>query len=82
MKVDLQKIKRLRIENNLSLEDMAAYLGYKTATGYYYAESGRCKFKPHHIPMIANKFEIPMEQLFCEDEFAKMAKDEQSASTA
>lgn len=73
MKVNLVKIKELRTSNNISLEEMAIYLGYKTASGYYYAESGRCKFKPDHIPMIAQKFDIPMQKLFFEDNIADSA---------
>ena len=73
MEIDLVKIKKLRKGKKISLEEMAIYLGYKTATGYYYAESGRCKFKPTHIPMLAEKLEVAMNDLFLSDGFAKMA---------
>lgn len=73
MKLDLNNIKQLRKQKKISLEEMAIYLGYKTATGYFYAESGRCKFKPNHIPMIAEKLEVEMESLFSSLPFTKMA---------
>jgi len=74
MELDLKKIKDLRIGEKIPLKEMAAYLGYETPTGYYYAESGRCNFKPHHIPMLATKFNIPMDDLFLGREIAKLAK--------
>ncbi|HJV46604.1 MAG TPA: helix-turn-helix transcriptional regulator [Bacillota bacterium] len=76
MELNLEKIKQLRINNNLSMEDMAIYLGYRTATGYYYAESGRCKFKPNHIPLIAIKFNIGMNELYSDNNFAETANTE------
>lgn len=82
MRLDLAKIKELRIKNKISLKEMASLLGYETPTGYYYAESGRCKFKPNHIPLIAQKFQIPMEGLFLEEGLAKLAKDPKEISTA
>jgi transcriptional regulator with XRE-family HTH domain len=64
LKLNLNNIKQLRKKKKIPLEKMAIYLGYKTATGYFYAESGRCKFKPDHIPMIAEKLEVEIESLF------------------
>jgi transcriptional regulator with XRE-family HTH domain len=82
MQLNLKKIKELRTKRKISLEEMAHYLGYKTATGYFYAETGRCNFKPDHIPMIASKFDVPMESLFFENNIAKTANDEQAATSA
>lgn len=67
MKVNLDRIKQLRLQNRLSLTEMAHYLGYKTANGYFYTETGRCNFKPEHIPLIARRFDVPIIDLFFEE---------------
>lgn len=74
MDLDLEKIKMLRKQKKLSLKNMALELGYETPTGYFYAESGRCNFKPNHLPLMSKKLGVPMEELFLSTEVAKMAK--------
>jgi len=58
MKIDIEKIKRLRIENKISLDKMAVALGYKSPTGYYYLEKGRCAVNAVQLPIIAKMLGI------------------------
>nr|BDD46662.1 hypothetical protein 5 [Bacillales bacterium] len=73
-KVDLLKVKRLRKQKNISLEEMAKKLGYESANGYYYLENGRGKFPAEKLILVADILDVPIEQLFFEDKIAKMAK--------
>lgn len=74
MQLDLELIRQRRKDKKITLEKMATSLGYKSATGYYYVESGRCNFKPNHIPIIAEKLELGIDELFSSSNIAKMAK--------
>lgn len=73
IKVDLEKIKRLRKEANISLEKMSELLGYDSPNGYYYLETGRIKFPADKLAIVANALKIPIDQLFFDDKVAKMA---------
>lgn len=68
MRVDVAKIRQLRLEHHFTLEHMAELLGYQHASSYHRAEVGVRQFKPHHIAMIALHFSVPMESLFLSEE--------------
>jgi DNA-binding XRE family transcriptional regulator len=72
-KVNLKKIKQLRKEKSISLDEMARILGYESPNGYYYLEVGRGKFPAETLAQVASIFKVPIEQLFFEVEIAKMA---------
>ncbi|MGF9965357.1 helix-turn-helix transcriptional regulator [Bacillus rhizoplanae] len=73
-KVDLEKIKCLRKELDFSVEEMSKRLGYKTINGYYYLETGRNKFSAETLAMVADIFDVPIADLFFEENVAGMAK--------
>ncbi|GIM45923.1 hypothetical protein DNHGIG_14720 [Collibacillus ludicampi] len=58
-----ERLRLLRISRNISLQDMADALGLKTAGGYLRIESGENKLKAEHLPIIAKKFEVSLEEL-------------------
>ncbi len=66
-KVDLNKIRLLRKQKKLSLQDMSDILGYKTPNGYYYLEVGRCVFPADKLAKVADTLDICMNDLFFED---------------
>ncbi|GGF83049.1 hypothetical protein GCM10010912_30220 [Paenibacillus albidus] len=66
-KVDLDKMKGLRKNSRLSLEEMALLLGYESANGYYYLEVGRGKFPAETLAKVAMIFNVSIEELFFED---------------
>jgi transcriptional regulator with XRE-family HTH domain len=63
-KVDLLKIKVLRKQLNLSLDEMAKLLGYESANGYYYLEIGRGKFPAETLAKVADILKVPITELF------------------
>lgn len=72
-KVDLEKIKFLRKEKGISLEEMARKLGYESPNGYYYLETGRGKFPAETLAKVAAILGVTIEALFFEDKLTKMA---------
>jgi transcriptional regulator with XRE-family HTH domain len=75
IKVDIEKIKDTRKKANLSVERMSELLGYDSPNGYYYLETGRIKFPAEKLALVSKILEVPIEQLFFEDEIAKMANN-------
>ncbi|WP_052154149.1 MULTISPECIES: helix-turn-helix domain-containing protein [Thermoactinomyces] len=62
--IDLKKIKRLRIHKGFSQEFMSKFLGYKSVLGYHYLEKGRCQMKAEHLIMIADLFQVSLDELY------------------
>ncbi|MCL1631101.1 helix-turn-helix domain-containing protein [Sporolactobacillus sp. CPB3-1] len=61
--VDLKKLRSLR-ESQMSLKEMAARLGYQSANGYYYLESGRSKISAETLAKVASVLCVPIQELF------------------
>lgn len=61
--MNYQKLKQLRIDKKISLQEMANTLGMKTAGGYKRIETGENKLKAEHLPLIANKLQIDVKEL-------------------
>jgi transcriptional regulator with XRE-family HTH domain len=72
-KVNLKKIKQLRKEKSISLDEMARILGYESPNGYYYLEIGRGKFPAETLALVAGILKVPIDQLFFDVNIAKMA---------
>jgi len=62
--IDLMKMKHLRENRNLSHKAIATLLGFETAQGYYYKESGKTKFSAIEIKMLADFYEIDVGELY------------------
>ncbi len=63
-KVDLKKIKELRKAKGLTQENLAKTLGYRSAIGYHYLESGRCRIKADQIVVISKELGVEVKALF------------------
>lgn len=61
--MNYHNLKLLRTSRGISLQEMADALGLKTAGGYLRIESGENKLKAEHLPTIAKKFGITIEEL-------------------
>lgn len=64
--IDYDKLKHLRITKEISLLEMAIALGFSTAGGYSRIETGENKLKAEHLPKIAKKFGMTLNQLILE----------------
>ncbi len=65
-KVDLEKIKRLRLEKGLTQKKMADYLGYESDVSYMRLEKGARQIRADQIALIAEVLGVPLEDLFIE----------------
>ncbi|MGG1880167.1 helix-turn-helix transcriptional regulator [Paenibacillus cisolokensis] len=61
--INYSKLKRLRLEKKISLQEMADALGLQTAGGYSRVESGENKLKAEHLPVLAEKFGLSLNKL-------------------
>lgn len=64
VRVDLDKIRRLRKAKNITQEEIAKHLGYKSSIGYHYLEKGRCQMRADQLVKIANLLSVPIEDLY------------------
>lgn len=74
VKPDLSKLKKLRKQNKETLMDLSKLLGYESPNGYLYIENGRCKITLEQAKILADHYNVPVESLFFEKEFAEAAK--------
>ncbi|EOT30545.1 XRE family transcriptional regulator [Enterococcus saccharolyticus] len=63
-KMNLELIKKARIEKGDSLQKMVNLIEVLDKTKYYRRENGIINFKPEEIPLIAHILEIPLEKMF------------------
>ncbi|GBG09465.1 transcriptional regulator [Paenibacillus agaridevorans] len=80
-RVDLVKIKSLRKEQGVSLDEMAKEVGYESPNGYYYLEIGRGRFPAETLAKVAVVLGTTIEELFFDDEVAELVIDSQIKDT-
>lgn len=66
-KVNLKKIKDLRKEQQITLEEMSKILGYDSPNGYHYIEKGRSKFSAEALAQVADVLKVRIDSLFFEN---------------
>lgn len=62
--INLRLIKEKRLEKKYTLQDMATYLGLKSKSDYFKRENGDTRFKSIELPLLAAKFDVPIESFF------------------
>lgn len=72
--INLEKIKRMRKKSKVSLLDMTLLLGFKSPSTYLKYENGESEFHANHLPMLCQKFDCEVRDLFFEESFAELAK--------
>lgn len=65
--VNLDGIKQLRIDKDISVEEMSKLMGYKGYQGYYYKENGVRKLSADDVAKISVILEVPINELFFEE---------------
>lgn len=63
IEIDYKCLKKLRVNKDISLAEMADSIGLKTAGGYLRIEKGENKLAVKHLPILANKFDISIVDL-------------------
>lgn len=71
--VNLAIIKQRRKEMRFNQQEMAEMLGFKNASTYCKYESGAYKFDADHIPIVANKLKLKVNDIFFDKTVAKIA---------
>lgn len=71
--VNLVLIRARRKEMRITLQEMADTLGFRNASNYYKYEKGEYKFDASHIPVVAQKLKLKMNEIFFDQNFAKSA---------
>lgn len=70
--INYKNLKQLRIRRKFTLQDMAQTLGFETAGGYSRLESGENKLRAEHLPTLADKFDMKLNEftdfIFCANE--------------
>lgn len=64
--VNLDLIRQLRSRNDISIEEMSKFMGYKGYQGYYYKESGIRKMSADDIAKISVILDVSINELFFE----------------
>ena len=62
--LNLDYIKKKRLEMNLSLQDVANKLGFKNASTYLKYENGDYSFKADMLPKLAELYKCKIEDFF------------------
>lgn len=65
--VNLGYIKKLRLDNDISIEEMSLRLGYEGYQAYYYKERGIRKMSAEDVAGIAKILSVKVDDLFFED---------------
>ena len=66
--INLNLLRKKRIEHHYSQQYMADQLGIQTRTGYNFKEKGRREFTAAEIPVLANVLNIPISQIFVKEQ--------------
>ena len=65
VRIDVDKIERLRAEKGYSISDLASELGYKTPTGYWLISNRQRKCSIDTLYRLAKLYGVQMEELVC-----------------
>jgi transcriptional regulator with XRE-family HTH domain len=62
--VDIQKIRRIRRGKEITQEEMATYLGYRTGSAYLRLEKGGRQIRADQLSVIAKVLGVPVGDLY------------------
>lgn len=65
-----EKLRKIRREKNISAKEIADKLGLKTEGAYYKKETGKVPFTLEEGKLVADLFNMPMEEIFFENELS------------
>ena len=65
-----EKLRKIRREKNITAKEIADKLGLKTEGAYYKKETGKVPFTLEEGKLVADLFEMPIEEIFFENELS------------
>ena len=65
-----EKLRKIRQEKNIKAKEIAEKIGLKTEGAYYKKETGSVPFTLEEGKIIANIFEMPIEEIFFTNELS------------
>ena len=71
MKINLDLIKKKRLEKGYSIDDMANLLGLTNGSMYWKRENGDYNFKAEEVMKLSVILTIPVNDLFLSNEYSK-----------
>lgn len=80
--VNLEKIKEKMELKKVTQQELAIALGYKDASTVHKLLKGEYQFRAVHVPVLMEMLDLTLKDLFFDNDFAKLAKDEQAATCA
>lgn len=79
--INLEFIKRRRIQLDLNIDEMADLLGYSNGSNYYKYEAGIYKFKADILPRLASVLKTDIEDFFCDENAETEIKNDNISKT-
>lgn len=70
------KLRKIRQKSNIKAKELAEKLGLKTEGAYYKKETGSVPFTLKEGKIIADVFNLPIEEIFFENELSSQDKKE------
>ncbi len=65
-----EKLRKIRQEKNIKVKEIAEKIGLKTEGAYYKKENGTVPFTLEEGRIISNLLEMPIEEIFFENELS------------
>lgn len=75
-KINLEKVRAIRVDKNISLKTMAEVIGVETVATYQKKETGALRFNLLEAKKLASFFNTTIEELFFEEEDSEMESQE------
>jgi len=72
----MNKIRKIRKEKNISVEEIMKHLGINTFATYYRKETGIIKYSLDEAKLLSDLFEMSIEELFFDSGFTKNENNE------
>lgn len=69
------KLRKIRQKSNIKAKELAEKLGLKTEGAYYKKETGSVPFTLTEGKIIADVFNLPIEEIFFENELSSQDKE-------
>lgn len=74
-----KKLKKIRVREGLTLQEMSNVLGYSSPNAYARKEKGERKFTLDEVKIISKMFKLPVEEIFFTEEIPEKGRNKELA---